>query len=108
MSHKEDLMKLYACHGTCSLAVHIALLELQIPHQIQTVDLRKGEGLSEEFQDINPLGQVPVLVTDDDEILTEVSAILVYLFQQHGQMDVPMYQCVRHLSFISTEMHANF
>ena len=76
-------MKLYACHGTCSLAVHIALLEFKVPHEIQTVDLRKGEGLSEEFQEINPLGQVPVLVTDDGEVLTEVSAILIYIFQQH-------------------------
>ena len=101
-------MKLYACSGTCSLAPHIALLELGVDHEITLIDLRKGEGNTDEFRDINPLGQVPTLVAEHEEVLTEVSSILIYLFQQHGQMDVPLYQSVRHLSFISSELHKNF
>jgi len=101
-------MKLYACPGTCSLAPHITLHELGVKHEIELIDLRKGEGESPEFLEINPLGQVPTLVGDHEEVITEVPAILIYLFQQYGQMDVPLYQIVRHLSFISSELHKNF
>lgn len=101
-------MKLYAYPGTCSLAPHIALHELEVEHEFKVVDIRGGEGQKSEFLELNPLGQVPVLVGDHGEVLTEVSAILIYLFQQYGQMDVPLYQSVRHLSFISSELHRNF
>jgi glutathione S-transferase len=101
-------MKLYACPGTCSLAPHIVLHELDVDHELCVIDLRKGEGQSPEFREVNPLGQVPTLVGEHGEVLTEVAAILIYLFQQYGQMDVPLYQSVRHLSFISSELHKNF
>lgn len=101
-------MKLYGYPGTCSLAPHIALHELGIPHEFKLVDIRKGEGQLPDFLELNPMGQVPVLVGEHGEVLTEVSAILIYLFQQHGQIDVPIYQSVRHLSFISSELHRNF
>lgn len=101
-------MKLYACSGTCSLAPHIVLHELNVEHQLILVNLRKPESLPPEFRDSNPLGQVPTLIGEHGEVLTEVSAILIFLFQQYGQMDVPLYQSVRHLSFISSELHKNF
>ena len=101
-------MKLYGCPGTCSLAPHIALHELGVDHEYIPVDLKKGESHTPEFREINPLGQVPVLIGEHGEVLTEVPAILIFLFQQYGQMDVPLYQSVRHLSFISSELHKNF
>lgn len=101
-------MKLYACPGTCSLAPHIALHELEVEHELELVNLMKGDGQKPEFRELNPLGQVPLLVGEHGEVLTEVPAILIYLFQQYGQMDVPLYQSVRHLSFISSELHKNF
>jgi len=84
------------------------LHELKVDHEFHTVDLRSGEGQNPEFLELNPLGQVPTLVGEHGEVLTEVPAILIYLFQQFGQMDVPLYQSVRHLSFISSELHKNF
>lgn len=101
-------MKLYTCPGTCSLAPHIALHELNIDHEIVKIDLRDKDSYPAEFLEFNPLGQVPILVSEHGEVLTEVPAILIYLFQQHGKMDVPFYQSVRHLSFISSELHKNF
>jgi glutathione S-transferase len=101
-------MKLYACPGTCSLAPHIALHELGVSHELELINLAKGDGQKEEFRQINPLGQVPVLIGEHGEVLTEVSAILIFLFQQHGHIDGPLYQSVRHLSFINGELHKNF
>ena len=43
------------------------------------VDLMEGEQLTEEFREINPLGQVPVLELDDGTRITEVMAICRYL-----------------------------
>jgi glutathione S-transferase len=101
-------MKLYASPGLCSLAPHIALHELGVSHELELLNLMKGEGRTEEFLQINPLGQVPVLIGEHGEVITEVSAILIFLFQQHGHIDGPLYQSVRHLSFINGELHKNF
>ena len=108
MNLKETVMKLYACPGTCSLAPHIALHELEVDHQLILINLKKGEGRTPEFLQLNPLGQVPVLLGEHGEVLTEVAAILLFLFQQHGQIDGPLYQTVRHLSFINGELHKSF
>ncbi len=43
------------------------------------VDIVKGETRTESFLALNPNGQIPVCVTDDDEVLTESNAILYYL-----------------------------
>lgn len=101
-------MKLYACQGTCSLAPHILLHEFAIPHDVAWVNLREGEARTPEFLEVNPAGQVPVLITDENETITEVTAISLYLFQKHGVSEVPLHQVVRHLSFISTELHKSF
>ncbi len=101
-------MKLTIHPGTCSLAPHILLHELNVPHEIEQIDLKKGEGRRPEFLAKNPMGQVPVLETDDGEVLTEVTAILLYLIQEHGSLDAPLHRLVRHLSFISTELHKCF
>lgn len=101
-------MKLYAHYGTCSLAPHILLHELNVPHELVRIDLMKGEGRTPEFLDKNPMGQVPVLELDSGEVLTEVTSILLYLVQEHGTLDAPLHQMVRHLSFIATEIHKCF
>ena len=101
-------MKLYACPGTCSLAPHILLQEFGVPHEIEWLDLSKGDSRTPEFLEINPVGQVPTLVTDEGEVVTEVSAISLYLFERYGKSDTPVHQTVRHLSFIATELHKSF
>lgn len=101
-------MKLYACPGTCSLAPHILLHEFGVPHDIVWLDLKKGETFTADFLQVNPVGQVPTLVTEEGEVITEVAAILIYLFEKHGQSETPLHQTVRQLSFIATELHRSF
>ncbi|XP_076723481.1 glutathione S-transferase theta-2B isoform X3 [Callospermophilus lateralis] len=59
-------------------AVFIFAKKNGIPFQLRTVQLLKGQNCSKEFLQINSLQKVPVL-KDGDFILTESSAILIYL-----------------------------
>nr|XP_057927940.1 glutathione S-transferase theta-2 [Doryrhamphus excisus] len=64
-------------------AVHILLNAAQIPHQVHTVALRRGEQQSEDFTKLNPMQKVPVL-EDDSFVLTESDAILKYLCRKYA------------------------
>jgi glutathione S-transferase len=101
-------MKLYACPGTCSLAPHILLHEFGLEHEVVWLDLTKGDSHTPEFLELNPVGQVPTLVTREGEVITEVAAISLYLFEKHGHSDTPLHQTVRQLSFIASELHKSF
>src|ERR1051326_7056125 len=76
------IMKLYYSPGRSSLAPHIVLRELDRSFDLVRVDLETGRTASgADFFAINPKGMVPVLQLDGmgSAILTEVSAILLYL-----------------------------
>ncbi|KAB0370157.1 hypothetical protein FD755_018119 [Muntiacus reevesi] len=66
-------------------AIYIFAKKNSIPFELRTVDLRKGQHLSDAFAQVNPLQKVPVL-KDGDFILTESVAILLYLA---GKYEVP-------------------
>jgi glutathione S-transferase len=73
-------MKLYYSPGACSLAVHIALREARILPNLVKVDLTTHtlpDGT--DYRRVNPLGQVPVLVLEDGQLLTQGAAILHYI-----------------------------
>lgn len=55
------------------------IAEKGIDIETREVSIAKGEQLTPEFLTINPLGTVPVLVTDDGTTLTENNGIAAYL-----------------------------
>ncbi|WP_156256026.1 glutathione S-transferase family protein [Sandarakinorhabdus oryzae] len=61
--------------------VSIALEELGLPYQVQSLDLAKGEQKRAEFLKLNPNGKVPCLV-DDGFAVMESGAILVWLAEK--------------------------
>lgn len=105
-------MKLYYAPGACSLAVHIVLLELQLPCEFIVVNLKtKQTSNNDDYFTINPKGAVPALMLDNGEVLTENSVIQQFLADQKpstllapaGNMD--RYRTLMWLNFISTELH---
>ncbi|OPK05584.1 MULTISPECIES: glutathione transferase GstA [Pseudomonas] len=108
-------MKLYYAPGACSLAVHIALQETGFDFALEKVDLATHRTESNiDFSTINPKGYVPALVLDDGELLTEVSAILLYLADRADKSLAPSagsmarYHLYSWLNFITSELHKAF
>ena len=71
-------IKFYYSPGACSLASHIVLEELKLPHEAIRINTSAGEQRSPEYLKINPRGRVPTLVVDG-KVLLENMAILSFL-----------------------------
>ncbi|MDB5416109.1 MAG: glutathione transferase GstA [Rubritepida sp.] len=72
-------MILYVSTRSSSLAAQLAFVLAGTPGEVREIDLRAGEGRTPEYLAINPKGQVPALVLDSGETLTETPAILLAL-----------------------------
>ena len=60
--------------------VRLLLAQLGIPFERIEYDIEKGETRTPDFiQNVNPNGRVPVLETEEGELLPESNAILYYL-----------------------------
>lgn len=69
---------LYYMQGTRSLRPRWLLEELQLPYELALIDLFKGQGQSDEYQRINPLGALPSIIIDG-RVMTESGAICHWL-----------------------------
>lgn len=107
-------MKLFYAKGTCSLAPHIVLAELEMDYELESVDLKNKTCESGSFLKINPKGYVPVLLTREGETLTEVSVLLQFLAEQRKEKNLfpdkgmEKYRCQEWLNYIATELHKGF
>ncbi len=109
-------LTLYYAPEACSLAPHIVLRELGLPHALSRVDNRaKRSDRGEDFLAINPKGYVAALKLADGRVLTEGPAILLYLadLKPEAGLAPPADSWARHrlhewLAFISAEIHGGF
>jgi glutathione S-transferase len=102
-------MQLYEFAPTRSIRVRWMLQELGVDFESIAVNLMAGETRHPNFLKINPAGKLPVLV-DDDLVLTESVAIVLYLAEKYPQkgflpVDIkPRSQVYRWLLFAATEL----
>lgn len=105
-------MKLYTMPGTCALACNIAVAWADAP--IEIVNLAYGDHKKDAYLSVNPRGQVPALVFDDGDLLTEATAILAFIGAKFGgdpafaRDDVLGRKEAEALSYLSSEVHAAF
>lgn len=109
-------MKLYFSPGACSLAPHIVLRETGAAFSLEKVDTAKyltASGL--DYYQINPKGQVPLLVLDDGTSLSEGPVIAQYIADQaavSGLMpaagSLARYQVMEWQNYITSELHKSF
>jgi glutathione S-transferase len=109
-------MKLYYSPGACSLSPHIALLEAGLPYDLVKVDLRaKKIENGEDYLKVNPKGQVPALVLDNGELLTEGPVIVQIIADKAAGKNLApsrdsaeRYKLQEWLNYITGELHKNF
>jgi glutathione S-transferase len=108
------MFKLYYAPGACSMASHIALEEAGAPYETQTVALAKGEQRSEAYLKVNPRAKVPALVLDDGSVITENTAILLYLARRFPDKNLlpkdlgGEARCVATMAWFSNMVHPSF
>ena len=64
---------------TCSIGIHVLMEEIGTPYDLRIVDFSRGEQKTPEYKAINPKGKVAALVRHDGSVLTEFSAIAMWL-----------------------------
>ena len=109
-------MKLYFSPGACSLSPHIVLREAGIQADLEQVDLKtKRTKSNTDFTAVNPKGQVPALVLDDGQVLTEGPAVVQYLADSKPEAKlapangtIERYHLQEWLNFITSELHKSF
>ncbi|MBD8100472.1 glutathione S-transferase [Pseudomonas fluorescens] len=79
---------LYGTDESGSCMIEIALQRCAVQwHRVEASSWQDGEG-SEALARINPLKQIPTLVTPDGQVLTESAAILIHLGLEYPQADL--------------------
>lgn len=104
-------MDLYFAPLACSMATRIALYEAGASVNFIARDRNKKLPDGADFTAISPLGMVPVLRTDDGEVVTENAAILQYVADRFpaarlgAESGIERAKLQQWLSFIGTELH---
>ena len=105
------MIGLYLMPGSCALSCHVALEWAGADYEV--VSLGHDEIHEDAYLAINPKGKVPALRLDDGTIITEASAILVWIAETY---DPSLYGRTPHeraavleaLSELAGEMHPAF
>ncbi len=101
-------MKLFHSPSACSQAPFIVITELGLKCDIEIVDFSKPA----ELLKANPRRQVPTLVLDNGEVLTEGAIIMGYLCDLKPEMNLmpklgtwERYRAEEAMNYIATEFH---
>src|SRR6266496_561202 len=83
-------MDLYFSPLACSMSTRIALYEAGAAANYLEIDPKTKVVLKDgsDFKEVNPLGLVPTLRTDDGTVLTENAAILQYVADRFPQAGI--------------------
>jgi glutathione S-transferase len=105
-------VQLYFAPLACSIATRVALYEAGASATFTEVDSKTKRTLEgDDFRQVHPLGLVPVLRTDDGELLSENAAVLQYVAERFPEANLaptdPRGRARLHewLCYIGTELH---
>lgn len=111
------MLTLYSAKGSGGIAVEAALTLIGAPYQLIDSytwdDSDKASG--DRVLAANPMRQVPALVLDGGEVLTESAAILIWLAEQYPQArlapaagDPARGQFLRWMNFVSASIYGHY
>ncbi len=101
------MYQLYYMAGSCSMAVHVALIESGAKFELLNI-AEHGEA----FKKANPAGQVPTLLVDG-KVLVEGAAILTYICEQEKSALLPTSgwdraKAMQWLAFANSTLHPRY
>lgn len=82
------MIDLYSSPTPNGRKVSIALEELQLPYRLHRIWFENRDQKSEAYMKLNPNGRIPTIVDreNDDFVVFESGAILIYLAEKTGQL----------------------
>jgi glutathione S-transferase len=104
-------MKLYYSAGSCSTSCHITLEEAGLKYEVVELDW-DVPAQAAEVDRLNPMGTLPVLVTDDGRTLTQNIAIHTYVAELAPEKSllpkpgtIERAETMNWLSFVASDFH---
>lgn len=79
------MIKLFTASTPNGRKVSIALEELELPYEVEHIDISRGDQFAPEFLEISPSNKIPAIV-DGDHAMMQSGAILLYLAQKTGKL----------------------
>jgi len=82
------MIKLFTDSTPNGWKASITLEELELPYEVNHIDLSTNKQKDEEFLGMNPNGRIPVIVDADadDFVVFESGAIMIYLAEKAGKL----------------------
>ncbi|WP_269715440.1 glutathione S-transferase family protein [Caulobacter sp. NIBR2454] len=115
MIHRPENLTVYGAVGSGSIAVEAALTLLGIDYELVEAPTWEGEAERAKVAPLNPLKQIPTLVFPDGEVMTESSAMLLWLADAYpeaglapGLTDPRRRQFLRWMSYIPASIYSMF
>lgn len=106
---------LYGAAGSGSVPVEAALTLIGAPYEVIEAVTWEGDAERDKVAPVNPMRQIPALITPGGETLTESAAILIWLAEQHPEAALAPEPCdprraqfLRWMSFIPASIYSMF
>jgi GST-like protein len=106
---------LYGAAGSGSVPVEAALTLIGAPYQVVETPTWEGEAERARVAPVNPMRQIPALVTPEGETITESAAILIWLAERHPKAalapkpeEAARGQFLRWMSFIPASIYSMY
>jgi len=107
-------LTLFYASGASPMAPHILLEELELPYQLEKVNLDAKTWSQGNYKALNSKSYVPALKVNDHPLMTECAVILEFIGLQSPKSNLPAYNTQKYweqrtwLNYIATELHKNF
>jgi len=105
----------YGAAGSGSVPVEAALTLIGAPYKVIEAVTWEGDSERDKVAPVNPMRQIPALITPEGETITESAAILIWLTEQHPEAvlapepgDPRRAQFLRWMSFIPASIYSMF
>lgn len=106
------MLKIFGAAGSGSVPIEATLTLLGIPYEMIEAVTWEDEAARELVATVNPLRQVPALVLESGEVITESAAILIYLADLYPQArlapppgDPKRAQYLRWMTYVSAAIY---